>query len=106
VALDLGEQDMLDLQLTGRWPQTWRPELEQYVAKALRKAWYAKPVEYSRIQFTPPLISPGESEIVDQFLNHCDDAVANGGEDEEAWRLARYLGHRLLSGQGLPGEVA
>lgn len=106
VALDLGAQDMLDLQLAGRWPQTWRSELEQYVAKTMRKAWCARPVDYSRIQFTPPLISPGESEIVDRFLDRCDAAVASGGEDEEAWRLARYLGHRLLSGQGLPGEVA
>ncbi len=106
VALDLGEQDLLDLTLSGRWPQTWRPELEQYVAKALRKAWFARPVEFSRVQFTPPLVGPGESAVVDEFNSRCDSAIALGGQDEEAWRLARYLGHRLLSGQGLPGEVA
>jgi DNA repair exonuclease SbcCD nuclease subunit len=105
-ALDLGAQDMLELVLSGRWPQTWRPELEQYVARAQRKAWVAKPVEYSRVQFTPPLIGPGESAVVDEFVSRCDQAIAQGGQDEEAWRLARYLGHRLLSGQGLPGEVA
>jgi DNA repair protein SbcD/Mre11 len=106
LADELDHAEMLELTLTGRWPQLWRPELETLAQKALRSAWHARPVEYSSVQFTPPLIGAGESDVLDQFLRHCDEAIGQGGADEEAWRLARYLGHRLLSGQGLPPEVA
>lgn len=106
LCLELGTGDMLDLSLRGRWPLVWRPELEQYVSKALREVWHAKPVEFSRVDFTPALVSPGDSPVLDEFLSRCDEAISSGSGDEEAWRLARYLGHRLLSGQGLPGEVA
>jgi hypothetical protein len=102
----LDQNDLLDLSLSGRWPQLWRPELEALAAKALRSAWHARPVEYSGVQFTPPLVGQGESAVLDEFLRRCDDAIGQGGGEGEAWRLARYLGHRLLSGQGLPAEVA
>lgn len=106
MADELDRSDLFELTLAGRWPQLWRPELEALTAKALRTAWHARPAEFSSVQFTPPLIGAGESDVLDKFLNRCDDAISQGGGEEEAWRLARYLGHRLLSGQGLPGEVA
>lgn len=103
---ELDHTELLELSLAGRWPQLWRPELEALAAKALRSAWHARPVEYSSVQFTPPLVSRSKSVVLDEFLRHCDEAIGQGGGEEEAWRLARYLGHRLLSGQGLPAEVA
>ena len=83
LALDLNQTDMLELTLAGRWPQLWRPELEQYVAKTVQAAWYAKPVELSRVQFTPPLVGIGESGVLDEFLSRCDAAIGGGGEDEQ-----------------------
>jgi DNA repair exonuclease SbcCD nuclease subunit len=102
----LDASDLLDLSASGRWPETWRQELERQLMKLADHVLYARPIQLSALEFTPPLVGVGASPVLDEFLSHCDGQISAGGTDMEAWQLARYLGHRLLSGYGLPQEVA
>jgi DNA repair exonuclease SbcCD nuclease subunit len=103
---ELEPTDLLALEVRGRWPQTDEDGLRAHVEELVRAAWHVRPVDWSRVEFMPNLVSPGESEALDRFLARCDSAIAEAEDDTGAWELARYLGHRLLSGQPLPEEIA
>ena len=106
----VGPEDLLELRVSGRWPAAGRAELEKRAGDVLSRAWHARALDLSAVDFHPPLVGAGESELIDAFTALCDRGLAEVGADDEAdaqaWQLARYLGLRLLSGQGLPGEVA
>jgi len=106
----VGTDDLLELRVRGRWPADRRPELTELAGRIGERAWFTRPVDWSATEFFEPLVKAGGSEAVDNFIARCEEGLAKLGEDEEderrAWQLARYLGMRLLSGQGLPEEVA
>jgi DNA repair exonuclease SbcCD nuclease subunit len=102
----------VDLRVSGRWPAALREQLERNIADALAAAWHARSADYSRVEFHPELAEPGKSEVLDEFLSACAEGIeaaaadSAGADELAAWELAQHLGHRLLSGQGLPDEVA
>ncbi|MBN2081960.1 DNA repair exonuclease [bacterium] len=106
----VGKDDLLELAVRGRWPAGRRSELVELVGRIGERAWFTRPVDWSQTEFFDPLVGAGDSEAVDNFLARCEQGLAKvpeGDADEQrAWLLARYLGLRLLSGQGLPEEVA
>ena len=103
----LNERELLRLDIRGRWPATEKEGLREYLNNLLRLAWYAKDIDWSQMAFTPPLAPRGVSPLLDEFLDSCETQIDESTEEgvRETWRLARYLGHRLLSGQGLPEEL-
>jgi len=103
---ELDSHDLLDLRVRGRWPELRRDELEAVAKGLAKRVWHMRAMDWSEVDFTPPLVARGQSAAVDRFLDYCDGRIAEGGTDAGAWELARYLGHRLLSGRGLPDEVA
>ncbi|MCB1221280.1 MAG: metallophosphoesterase [Planctomycetales bacterium] len=107
IAEQLGEKDLLRLDIKGRWPATEKEGLRERINGLLSKAWHATDIDWSATAFTPPLAPRGVSPLLDEFLDTCEKHVDESSEEgiKEAWRLARYLGHRLLSGQGLPEEL-
>ena len=105
----LDGQDLLRLAVHGRWPRDARAALEDRIADVTKRAWYAEAVDFSGVDFHPPLVAPGQSEVLDSFSEICEAGAAAAADDageQAAWQLAHYLGRRLLSGQGLPEEVA
>jgi DNA repair exonuclease SbcCD nuclease subunit len=108
---ELKPADLLELSVQGRWPEAQRERLQELFTEVKGQVLYARPVDWSAVDFFPPLVERGASEAVDEFLTRCEQGLAALDEDADeterrAWRLARYLGLRMLSGQGLPGEVA
>jgi len=101
-----GPEGVLDLEISGRWPLARRDELLVRVDRLRDALFYCRPLEWNRVEFSPPLVPRGQSAVLDEFLERCDLHISTGGPDTAAWQLAQYLGHRLLSGHGLPGEVA
>ncbi len=105
---DLQPSDLLELKVTGAWPLREQSTLQDRIASMLDLVRYARAVDYSHVQWLPELASPEQSAVLADFLEYCDQA-AQAEPDEfaaQAWRAAKLLGHRLLSGYGLPGEVA
>jgi len=105
----IAHNEAIELRVRGRWPAALREQLERALGDALSAAWHARPPDLSRVEFHPELAEPGKSEVLDEFLNACDAGAAAAADDADeaaAWQLAQHLGHRLLSGQGLPGEVS
>ncbi|MEZ5339222.1 MAG: metallophosphoesterase [bacterium] len=107
IGSQIGERDLLRLDIRGRWPATEKEGLRERINGLLRRAWYATDIDWSETAFTPPLAPRGVSPLLDEFLDNCEKQIDDSSEEgiKEAWRLARYLGHRLLSGQGLPEEL-
>ncbi len=103
----LDEKDLLRVDIRGRWPATEKEGLRERVKGLLSRAWFAREIDWEETAFTPPLAPRGVSPLLDEFLDECERQVAENTEEgiKESWRLARYLGHRLLSGQGLPEEL-
>lgn len=105
---ELADGSLLKLVVTGRWPADKRVELEEQIGAVGGHAWHTEAPDLSAVDFHPPLIGYGDSAVADAFLDRCDAAMQTAGsddEDREVWLLTRYLGRRLLSGQGLPEEV-
>jgi DNA repair protein SbcD/Mre11 len=105
---DLQPSDLLELRVNGVWPLREQQALQERIASMISLVRYARAVDYSAVQWLPELADPAKSEVLAAFLTRCDSA-AEASADEAgaaAWRLAKQLGHRLLSGHGLPGEVA
>ena len=105
---DLQPSDLLELKVEGACPLRDQPALQERIKSMLSLVRHTRTVDYSRVQWLPELASPEQSTVLADFLAYCDEA-AGAGQDEsagQAWRLAKQLGHRLLSGYGLPGEVA
>jgi hypothetical protein len=103
---DLDSGDLLDLRVRGRWPELRRDELEAVAKDLAKRVWHMRAMDWGEVDFTPPLVERGKSEAVNRFLDNCDERTGEGGADGAAWELARYMGHRLLSGRALPDEVA
>lgn len=105
-ASSASEAGLLSLALSGRWAASQRDELEELLAQVAGSVMHMRQPDLSGVTFAPELVAPGESELLDAFLQLCQEGAGAGGGDQQAWELARYLGHRLLSGQGLPEELA
>lgn len=108
---DLGPADLVELAVTGRWPAAGRERLKELLEEIQGQVLFARPVDWSGVDFFPPLVEAGASEAVDEFLKCCEQGLAALDDEADplerrAWQLARYLGLRMLSGQGLPSEVA
>jgi len=108
---ELGQADLLELIVQGRWPAAQHERLMELFGEVGSQVLYARPVDWSAVDFFPPLVERGVSEAVDEFLARCEQGLAALDEEADAaerraWQLARYLGLRMLSGQGLPTEVA
>ena len=103
----LEEKDLLRIDIRGRWPATEKEGLREMINGLLARSWYSREIDWSETAFTPPLAPRGVSPLLDEFLDDCEKNMEAAEEEgiKEAWRLARYLGHRLLSGQGLPEEL-
>lgn len=107
IAAQVNEWDLLRVDFRGRWPATEKEELRSRLSRLFSGAWHAEAIDWGATEFTPPLVPRGASKVLDEFLDGCDEAIEGTADDSEAeaWRLARYLGHRLLSGRELPGEI-
>jgi DNA repair exonuclease SbcCD nuclease subunit len=107
IASELQERELLRIDINGRWPATEKEGLRERIRKLLAKAWYAREIDWNETAFTPPLAPRGVSPLLDEFLDECEKHIDEALEEgvKETWRLARYLGHRLLSGQDLPEEL-
>jgi DNA repair exonuclease SbcCD nuclease subunit len=96
--------DALALDAAGRWPELEVPALTARLEALLARAWHSRRLDVSDILPVPPLVNPAAAPVVAEFLRRCD-AASPSGAGTEAHELARYLGHRLLSGLGLPQEL-
>ena len=101
-----GGTGLLSLALDGRWAASRRDELEGLLLQVSSQVMHLRQPDLSGVTFAPKLVAEGESELLDAFLQLCRDGAAAGDTDQQAWELARYLGHRLLSSQGLPEELS
>jgi exonuclease SbcD len=103
----LDESDLLELAIRGRWPDAGRQKLTEKAQDVCQRAWFSASPDLSAVHFFPQLPERGDGKAVDQFLDACETGLSSENDDEQrAWELARYLGLRLLGGQGLPTEVA
>ena len=102
---ELEPQALLALAVRGRWPQAGSEGLAAHLDDLAGAAWFARETDWSGVEFTPELIELGVSKALDMFLGECNSQIAQQNPDLEAWQLARYLGHRLLSGLALPEEI-
>lgn len=100
--------DLLELKVSGAWPDAERSGLTKRLEELLGFAWHSRALDLSAVSLVPELAPADSSDVLADFLARCEAGVS-ASEDEteaQAWQLARRLGHRLLSGLELPGEVA
>jgi DNA repair exonuclease SbcCD nuclease subunit len=102
----LGPHDLLSLKVHGRWPASQRQRIEEQLRLIDNAVWFSRGADVSGVEYMPELVGPSQSHVIQEFLARCDSRIEEDSEESEVWQLARYLGHRLLSGHGLPEEVA
>lgn len=83
-ASSAGDQGLLQLALRGRWPAAKRDGLEALVEQVSGKVLHMRAADLSGITFAPELVAPGESELLDAFLQACQQGADAGVEDPAA----------------------
>lgn len=104
----LADSDLLKLSIAGEYPETRRNEIEELVAKGRDAVFASTEPDLGDLRYysgvDPLELAPDT--LLSEFLKRCSMEAAQGGADPAAYEIARRLGWRLFTGQGLPAEIS
>lgn len=110
VVSQMSNADMLKLTVHGRWCRNQRELLAEKIGRIQDSAWYAREIDWTKVDFYPEMNTSAGTETYELLNGYLSSALEKANQNEEreeqqALKLAQYLGLRLLAGEGLPSEV-
>jgi DNA repair exonuclease SbcCD nuclease subunit len=107
LARDLGASDIVKLSVGGELAAARQGELQQVLEQAA-SAVYQLETDTSalRLYGGPDQIELPQDSLLAEFMRRCTAEAAQSGAAAEVYELARRLGWRLFTGQGIPAEIS